>query len=470
MNAPPFDVAKARRWFACECNNHAWELLDKPDRTADEAERLVHEAHAACFHWLDAGTPVNHLRALQLLAVVYAELERPAESQRYAARARELAREHAADLAEFDTPFVLEACARAHAAAGDQRQAREFKRQAEEAARALSDPEDRKICLGSLAARKWFGIDDVITLFDESTGATARVHAGFGFNCFDLRLPAGGQLPQILWAEPGFESGSERPSGSGVPLLFPFPGRIAQGRFDWEGTTYEIPPTDNRGNAIHGFVLNRPWRVIERSATRVVGEFQGSIDAPDLADRWPADYALRATYELQGQRLVMDYECWNPDRRPLPCGFGTHPYFRVPLGGISGAECLIALPVADEWELVDLLPTGTRRPAASAARLQAGERFGDLTLDNAFTGIQFQGDHATATISDPGSGRTLRIAWDRAFRECVVYTPPHREAICIEPLTCVPGAVKLHARGVDTGLSILAPGERLRGSVTFELS
>ncbi len=470
MNTPPFDVAKARRWFAVECNNHTWDLLEKSDRTADETERMVHAAHAACFHWLDAGTPVNHVRALQLLADVYAELERPTESLRYATSALALARAHSGELAEFDWPMVYEACARAHAAAGDKHEGRVFLRMAEHAARTLSDVEDRRICLGLLAARRWFGLDDVITLVDPSSGAVARVHAGFGFNCFDLQLPAGGQLHQVLWAAPGFEGGTERPSGSGVPLLFPFPGRIAGGRFEWEGRRFEIPPTDNRGNAIHGFVLNRPWRVVERTATRLVGEFQGSRDAPELAERWPADYAIRATYELSGNRLVMQYEFWNPDQRPLPCGFGTHPYFRLPLGGTKAAECRVALPVSQEWELVELLPTGQRRPAADASALQAGRRFGELTLDHAFSGLQFQGDEATATIADSESGRSLSIVWDRAFRECVVYTPPHREAICVEPLTCVPGAVLLHPRGIDTGLHLLAPGQRVTGTVRFELT
>lgn len=470
MNAPPFDVPQARRWFAVECNNHAWDLLDKPQRTADETERLVHAAHAACFHWLDAGDALNHLRARQLLGVVYAEVERPVEAVRHAAAALRLARDHAGRLAEFDLPFVYEACARAYASAGDVTRAVEFKRQAEDAALAMSDVENRQICFGSFAARRWFGLSPFVTLVDPESRSLARVHAGFGFNCYDLQVTVADRTLATLWKAEGFEAGTARPSGSGVPLLFPFPGRIAQGRFVWDGRTYEIPPTDNRGNAIHGFVMNRPWRVVERSLSRVAGEFQGSVDAPEVADQWPADYAIRATYELRGGRLTMTYECSNPDQRPLPCGFGTHPYFRVPLGGPSGAACVVSLPVAEEWELTDLLATGVRRPTDVAARLRQGQSFGDLQLDNAFTGVQFDGDEALATIRDPGSGRTLRIGWDRAFRECVAYTPPHREAICVEPLTCVPGAVLLEPRGVDAGLRVLAPGESFRGVVTFELS
>ncbi|MFN0019032.1 MAG: hypothetical protein ACKVP0_12280 [Pirellulaceae bacterium] len=70
MADAPFDLAKAQRWFAIECNNAAWELLDKPGRTADETERLLHVAHASVHHWLAAGNAMNQLRGVVLLANV----------------------------------------------------------------------------------------------------------------------------------------------------------------------------------------------------------------------------------------------------------------------------------------------------------------------------------------------------------------------------------------------------------------
>ena len=30
MTEAPFDLPRAQRWFAVECNNAAWDLLDKP--------------------------------------------------------------------------------------------------------------------------------------------------------------------------------------------------------------------------------------------------------------------------------------------------------------------------------------------------------------------------------------------------------------------------------------------------------
>ena len=55
---------------------------------------------------------------------------------------------------------------------------------------------------------------------------------------------------------------------------------------------------------------------------------------------------------------------------------------------------------------------------------------------------------------------TLRLRASPAFREVVVFTPPHRQAFCIEPYTCTTDAINLQARGVDAGLLTLPPGGR----------
>lgn len=308
---------------------------------------------------------------------------------------------------------------------------------------------------------------EVITL-RHASGAEARIVAGFGFNCFSWSVPVSGRRIEALWQHPEFAGGQQRPSGSGIPLLFPFPGRIASGRFEWAGRAYKLPENDNRGNAIHGFVHERPWRVIEQSETRVIGEFQASRDAPEIAELWPADFRIRARVELAAATLRLDFTCDNPDSKPLPCGFGTHPYYRVPLGGARGDDCVVRLPVRSRWELMELLPTGQRLEVADGAALRAGRPYGDLRFDDAFTDLEFDGGWMTASITDPDSGTRLTTRASTGFRECVVYTPPHREAICIEPLTCVPGAILLQPQGVDAGLRVLAPGESF--SVAMELA
>jgi hypothetical protein len=74
MPTAPFDESRAHRWFAVEFNNLAWDLLEKPDRTAEDDERLRHAAHAACLHWQATGSVLNDLRAHVLLTTTYAHL------------------------------------------------------------------------------------------------------------------------------------------------------------------------------------------------------------------------------------------------------------------------------------------------------------------------------------------------------------------------------------------------------------
>ncbi|MFN0021238.1 MAG: aldose 1-epimerase [Pirellulaceae bacterium] len=302
----------------------------------------------------------------------------------------------------------------------------------------------------------------------DAAGSVAEIAPALGFNCHRFAVPHKSSLVEVLWREPNFLEGVGKPSRSGVPVLFPFPGRLPGQTLTWQGKTYQLGSDDGRGNAIHGFVHARPWRVLSQSASRVVGEFHAWRDDPALRTRWPADFRITATYELAGNSLKMHYKMENPGETPLPCGLGTHPYFRVPLGGTAANDCLVQLPVTTQWELIEMIPTGRQLPLDNSAELAAGKKFGELVLDNCFAGLQFSGEWCVARILDKESGITMTIRFDGAFRECVVYTPPHREAICIESYTCVPGAAAMDDPAA-AGLRILNPGESFEATVEFAL-
>lgn len=314
----------------------------------------------------------------------------------------------------------------------------------------------------------------VITLRDDAAGSLAEVLPDFGFNCYRFRAVLNDQQIEVLWSEEGFESGEKRPSGSGIPVLFPFPGRIRGTSFCYEGREYPLEEGDGQGNAIHGFVLNRPWRVVEQSDGHVTGEFHAAVDDPSLLDRWPADFRIRVTYRLSGNRLSIETVIDNPGETTLPFGFGLHPYFRIPLGGENADVCCVRAPVGEVWELAEMVATGRKLSVGDSTdqgkgQLAGGMPFGETAFDDVFTGLDFSEGQCTASIVDPGSSVRLSLEFDEGFGECVIYNPPHRQAICLEPYTCVPGPFELEARGVETGLRRLAPGERFSGLVTISL-
>lgn len=300
--------------------------------------------------------------------------------------------------------------------------------------------------------------------------ATAKILPGFGFNCFSYEVERKGTRTDLLWADPDFGSGNASASGSGIPILFPFPGRIEGTVLHYQGEDFLLEAGDGAGNAIHGFVLDRPWRVIEANATRAVGQFQASVDDERLLRCWPNDFCITVTYELCDGALVSDFKIDNPGDRPLPFGLGTHAYFRVPVSrGGAADQCVVTVPATRAWQLIDLRATGQINDVEGPNDLTRGKPFRDCQLDDVLTGLEFADGNCATTIRDPASGETLVQTFDDAFRHCVVYTPPHREAICMEPYTCVPDTLRLEQEGAETGIRRLEPGHTFRAHVELRV-
>ena len=128
--------------------NTVWTLLEKPDRSADDDNLMVHTVHAMMLHWLQVGTPVNFARGEWQLSRVYAVLGRAEPALRHADRCLAVCQEHG--LAGFDLAFAYEALARAHVAAVDTAEANRFLSLAEQAGRDIVEDDDRKILFDDL--------------------------------------------------------------------------------------------------------------------------------------------------------------------------------------------------------------------------------------------------------------------------------------------------------------------------------
>ena len=142
------------RSLGIECNNGAYDLLERDDRTDAETQTMIDMAHAAKHHWGKVGTPVNQVRGDYLCSRVYAFVGRAEPALHHARRA--VAEAEALGLADFDLAFVHEALARALACAGDGAGAQRER----DVARAvvIADAEDREIFEADLAKEPWYGL------------------------------------------------------------------------------------------------------------------------------------------------------------------------------------------------------------------------------------------------------------------------------------------------------------------------
>ena len=307
-----------------------------------------------------------------------------------------------------------------------------------------------------------------ITLRDPATGNTASILVGLGFNCYEWTVQFADGPQNMIWAEEGFENGDRRPSGGGIPLLFPFPGRIGHSQYTFEGKEYKLTHDPSRPHALHGFIFDRPWKVIEQTDTRLVGEFRASEVDATILEHWPSDFCVRATYELVGNELRFEAEFTNTGDAPLPWAFGTHAYFRLPLAeGSSVEETVLTAPVDCVWQLDDMLPTGKQLPLADDLTLATGVKLDGRKFDTPYQ-LSVKSGPIETVVADPTSGRRLVQVYDAAdYPQAVIYTPGDRQAVCIEPYTCVPDPFRLEAEGVAAGLRILPPGEAAQTKVVL---
>jgi aldose 1-epimerase len=95
--------------------------------------------------------------------------------------------------------------------------------------------------------------------------------------------------------------------------------------------------------------------------------------------------------------------------------------------------------------------------------------FGETQLDDVFTDLAARDGRVVCRLLDGVNQRRLSVVFDATFGQCVVFNPPHREAICIEPYTAVPDAFTLDGRGIATGLRVLAPGESFQAAIELRL-
>lgn len=307
---------------------------------------------------------------------------------------------------------------------------------------------------------------DLITLEAQSERAVIVPEAG----CQCLSYSVGAL--DVIAGPPSPDSWRVHPHRGGVPILFPWPGRIAGARFTLKGREYSLPINEPAlGHAIHGFACERPFRVARRGRY-FVGAILDSSEHPDLKSIWPWPFVLEIDYEA-GNGLRLRARISNSGNSTMPFGFGAHPYFHAPLDpSASRAAITVQLDAAARWPLdARQIPSGPPVPLAGKYDLRAARPLDTDTYDDAFQ-MRTAADTSAprARLVDPSRKVAVEIRADSAFRDFVVFAPAISPVVALEPYTCAPDAFNLSARGIDSGARELAPGDTFEVGFEIRLS
>ncbi len=244
-----------------------------------------------------------------------------------------------------------------------------------------------------------------------------------------------------------FDDDEVRPGYRGA-VLAPWPNRIVDGRYEFHGTTQQLPLTEpGRSHALHGLVVWEDWALLGRGESWL--ELCHTIPAQA---GYPHRLYLVARYELDADGLNSTVTATNTGPTAAPFGTGPHPYLVAGDGPVDGwtlelpADRVLTV-TPDRLCPVDVQHVGIVdggvfdfRPAG-VARL-----IGDTFIDHAFTSLVREADGLARVRVLAASGTGVEMTWGPQCPWVQVHTADNvvatesRRGLAVEPMTCPPDA------------------------------
>lgn len=290
-----------------------------------------------------------------------------------------------------------------------------------------------------------------IKLVNTRSGEFLSVIPSYGGNINELVLYKDEGLHPLIAGDSTTEELSGKPNNAyrGAKLS-PFPNRIKEGSYVFNGTRYTLPKNDNI-HALHGLIWNVSFLIKEKTITDEHAKLILSQHYQKANPGFPFDYTIDVEYRLEEGEFICKTIITNHSPIAIPIGDGWHPYLST---GSPIDELKLKLPSVKKIETnQSLIPTGRYirdSSFASSAFIQ------NTQLDDCFELEPIERIVETLLI-DERKNLTL-VLWQKVsahgYNFVHVYTPPHRQSIAIEPTSCAPDAFNN-----KNGLIVLDPLE-----------
>lgn len=313
------------------------------------------------------------------------------------------------------------------------------------------------------------------------SGEFITVIPEFGAILRRLVLRKGRQLFALLHA-PESPQALEADESYASALLYPFPSRIHNGLYEFEGEKFALPMNESRrDNALHGFVHGRAFSVVSQDVTSTHAQLTLRYDYMGDTDGYPFPFSLTITYELVQADLLsygsnpaedkmcalrISYSAQNIGMTRCPAAFGWHPYFTFT--GEPVDDLSLSLPNRTPISLNEAMIPNGRYAAENAGTLNLK----DVELDTIFeieptSPPDAAEPYAETVLTSLTTGVRLIIGQQTGegkFNYLVCYTPTRRDSVAIEPLTA-----NVNAFNNGEGLAILEPWDTLSGTIWIRL-
>jgi aldose 1-epimerase len=246
-------------------------------------------------------------------------------------------------------------------------------------------------------------------------------------------------------------------SGGRGQNLIPWPNRIRDGRYVFNGATQQLALTEPaRHNASHGLARYVPWVLVDKQADAVTNRVR---IYPQQG--WPGVLEATITHRVSENGLTVTVNATNVGAAEVPFGYGAHPYLTV--GESTVDDVAITVPAESYLEVDDrLLPIKISPVAGTAYDLRSGPVLGSVNLDTALTDLARDADGRWRVKLVLGD-RSAEVWGDETMHWIQVFSggPSRNSSIAVEPMTCGPDA--FNAGPTHDGMRVLAAGSSFQG-------
>ena len=199
------------------------------------------------------------------------------------------------------------------------------------------------------------------------------------------------------------------------PILFPIVGQLSQGKFNYNGKSYNLPK--------HGFATESMFEATQSNPSSVTFSLCSSEETQLV---FPFAFELHIKFELNKNTIAVTHSIFNTDNKTIYFSIGAHPGFNCKLGDIlefEKAETLQAERIDENAIIID-----ERFP------LLENEKILEITRELFANDALFLSGYRSSSIKlrSPGHSRELRFNFGRA-PFLGIWAKPAAPYVCIEP-------------------------------------
>lgn len=262
-----------------------------------------------------------------------------------------------------------------------------------------------------------------ITVKNKSTNLFAVIYPNLGASLQKLVIDKKEIINGIEHSSVGIEDYNTSYKSA---LLFPFPNRTNNGTYHFNNQNYELDCNETAlNNALHGHIYNKNFKFTNSNTVNNEAILTFEYSNKKFDSGFPFSYKIAITYVFSNNNLQIIWNIFNTGNNSFPFGLGWHPYFKTN----NLKEASLHFNAETQYKLNEkMIPEKEIKLNHESPIIINKSHFDDCFILN----------DTNVTFKTKDYQLDLKFNTGQKPPFLQIYSPPNRQSLAIEPMTCAP--------------------------------